>query len=150
MLTHKIPFHYHLLININDVSQRLNLLKHKIGLSSSWGTSWWTSLVYTSVMPSKGCSGSWHRSSDTRRWATVTHTAKRATVSVGECYPQSWSTHAELQIQSSSNGVLLLGKEQLAGMDLSVHVKGGGHTALWFSWPTSPPSKSGDLTIRNM
>ena len=29
------PFHYHLLININNVSQCLSLIKHKIGLSSS-------------------------------------------------------------------------------------------------------------------
>ena len=29
------PFHYHRLVNINDVSQHLSLIKHKIGLSSS-------------------------------------------------------------------------------------------------------------------
>lgn len=126
------PFHYHLLININDVSQRLNLIKHKIGLSSSWGTSWWTSLVYTSVMPSKG---PWQLAQIFRhkKMATVTaHCKEGNSLCRWMGYPQSWSTHAELQYKLPAM-VLLLGKEQLAGMDLSVHVKGGGHTAHIFA-----------------
>lgn len=142
------PFHYHLLVNINDVSQHLSLIKHKIELSSSWSTSRWGSLVYTTAMPSKG---PW-------QWAQIFRHEKMVTVMAhcregnGLCrwmgYPRVDPPH-KATTQAPSNGAT---SQEGA---ISWH---GPQCPCEGWWSHSPQfcnlpvhlQSPGDLTVRNM
>ena len=146
-LTQKNPFHYHLLIYINNVSHHLSLIKHKIGLSPSWGASWWGCLLYITAMPSKDPLQLAQAFRHKKMTAAMAHWLLRW---MG--YPQRWSNHAQLQYSYNTSywyQFCFWTRSNLLAWT-SVSVWRVVVTQPSFCNPPVHLQRPGDLTMRNM